>query len=617
MSKHPTQDEIDAALDAAFAASERGNARGNGQSSGAGRERKQADTLIELASAVELWHAPDGAAYVDILHDGHRETWPLRSRGSRHLLLRRYYEQTQSAPSAQAMQDALGVLEARAHYDGPERNVHLRVAGHEGRTYLDLADAAWRAVEVDADGWRIVTTPPVRFRRTAGMFALPAPVSGGSLDALRSLLNVRSNADYVLIVSWLLAAMRERGPYPVLGLTGEAGTAKTTCAEMLRSLIDPSATPTRSPPREDRDLMIAASNGHIIAIDNVSSIPAWLSDALCRIATGGGYATRQLYSDTDEVLLAVQRPVIITAIEDVISRDDLADRSICVTLAPIPEQHRRPDAEMRSALDAVRPALLGALLDVAVHGQRRLPHMRPNSLPRMADFAVLGAACETALWPEGTFAAAYAANRDASLASVMDADAVATAVATMMADRGSWNGPAKALLAGLNDIVAESTRRHRDWPATPRALSGALRRAAPTLRSRGIDITPPAANDKTRTWYISPPKQPEPPKPSDTNDLQSGGAAPRPERIARQLDSPSISLQQPNRTPLVSLDLGDTGGTGGRLRACSVSGDRCDFCGGSATAADPLTPYDWHGRPEGIWLHSRCEGPWFDREGQP
>ena len=344
MNKHPTQDEIDAALDAAFAASERGNARGNGQSSGAGRERKQADTLIELASAVELWHAPDGAAYVDILHDGHCETWPLRSRGSRRLLLRRYYEQTQSAPSAQAMQDALGVLEARAHYDGPERNVHLRVAGHEGRTYLDLADAAWRAVEVDADGWRIVTTPPVRFRRTAGMFALPAPVSGGSLDALRSLLNVRSNADYVLIVSWLLAAMRERGPYPVLGLTGEAGTAKTTCAEMLRSLIDPSATPTRSPPREDRDLMIAASNGHIIAIDNVSSIPAWLSDALCRIATGGGYATRQLYSDTDEVLLAVQRPVIITAIEDVISRDDLADRSICVTLAPIPEQHRRPDA---------------------------------------------------------------------------------------------------------------------------------------------------------------------------------------------------------------------------------------------------------------------------------
>ena len=312
-----------------------------------------------------------------------------------------------------------------------------------------------------------------------------------------------------------------------------------------------------------------------------------------------------------------ERPVVITAIEDVIARGDLADRSICVTLAPIPEQHRRPDAEMRSALDAVRPALLGALLDVAVHGLRRLPHMRPNSLPRMADFAVLGAACETALWPEGTFAAAYAANRDASLASVMDADAVATAVATMMADRGSWNGPAKALLAALNDIVAESTRRHRDWPATPRALSGALRRAAPILRSRRIDITPPAANDKTREWCISPPKQPEPPKPSDTNDLQSGGAAPRPERIARQLDSPPISLQQPNRTPLVSLDLGDTGGTGGRLRACSVSGDRCDFCGGSATAADPLTPYDWHGRPEGIWLHSRCEEPWFDSEGQP
>ena len=617
MTEHLTQD-VNAALDAAFAeALGRGNAPGNGQSCGAARERKQADTLIELASAAELWHAPDAAAYVDIQHDGHRETWPLRSRGSRRWLLRRYYEQTQSAPSAQAMQDALGVLEARAHYDGPERNVHLRVAGHDGRIYLDLADATWRAVEVDADGWRIVATPPVRFRRAAGMLALPAPVSGGSLNALRSLLNVRSTADYVLIVSWLLAAVRERGPYPVLGLTGEAGTAKTTCAEMLRSLIDPSATATRSPPREDRDLMIAASNGHVIALDNVSAIPAWLSDALCRLATGGGYATRQLYSDTDEVLLALQRPIIITAIEDVISRGDLADRSICVTLAPIPERHRRPDAEMRSALDTARPALLGALLDVIAHGLRRLPHMRLDSLPRMADFAVWVAACERALWPEGTFAAAYAANRDASLASVMDADEVAIAVATMMADRGSWSGPAKALLAVLSDVVAENTRRHRDWPATPRALSGALRRAAPILRGRGIDITPPAPSDKTRTWHISPPKQPEPPKPSDTNDLQSGGAAaPQPERTARQLDSPPVALQQPNRTSLISLNLGDPGGRGGRLPAYSVSGDRCDHCGGPATAADPLAPYDWRGRPDGIWLHSRCEGPWIDSEAR-
>ena len=130
MRKHPTQDEIDAALDAAFAASKRGNARGNGQSSDAGRERKQADTLLELASAVELWHAPDGAAYVDILHDGHRETWPLRSRGSRRWLLRRYYEQTQSAPSAQAMQDALGravIVSARLKH--AERVLHRLRAG--------------------------------------------------------------------------------------------------------------------------------------------------------------------------------------------------------------------------------------------------------------------------------------------------------------------------------------------------------------------------------------------------------------------------------------------------------------------------------------------------------
>src|SRR5262249_52976346 len=160
----------------------------------------------------------------------------------------------------------------------------------------------------------------------------------------------------------------------------------TTAAEMLRGLIDPSITPTRSPPRDERDLAIAANNGHIIALDNLSHVPPWLSDALCRLATGGGYATCQLYSDTDEVLLAGQRPVIITSIEDVVTRGDLADRSLAKTLAPIPEDHRRTDAELRAAYDAARPGIVGALLDRVAHGLRRLPSVRLDRLPRMADY---------------------------------------------------------------------------------------------------------------------------------------------------------------------------------------------------------------------------------------
>ena len=253
------------------------------------------------------------------------------------------------------MTDALGVLDACAHCDGPEHNVYVRVAGHDGRIYLDLADDAWRAVEISADGWRVIDRPPVWFRRTAGMLPLPEPVRGGSLDALRSLINVRGDADYALLASWPLAALRERGPYPVLNLTGEHGAAKTMCAEFLRGLIDPSITRHRGPPRDERDLVIAANNGHVIALDNLSQIPPWLSDALCRLSTGGGFATRQLYTDTDEVLLASQRPISITSIEDVVTRGDLADRSLSLTLASIPDDRRRTDAEMRAAYETARP----------------------------------------------------------------------------------------------------------------------------------------------------------------------------------------------------------------------------------------------------------------------
>jgi hypothetical protein len=449
--------------------------------------RKQADVLIELAAAAELWHAPDGAAYADIEHRGHRETWPVRSRGFRRWLLSRYHADMRGAPSAQAMADALGVLEARANCDGPERKVHVRVADHEGRIYLDLANASWRAIEIDANGWRIIDRLPVRFRRAAGMLPLPEPDRAGSLDVLRTLLNVPAS-DYVLVLSWLLAALRERGPYPVLGLTGEAGTAKTTTAELLRGLIDPSITPTRSPPREDRDLAIAASNAHILAIDNLSYIPTWLSDAFCRLATGGGYATRQLYSDTDEVLLALQRPVILTSIEDVVTRGDLADRAISIMLAPIEENCRRSDAELRAAYDAARPSILGALLNAVVHGLKRLPHVRLDRLPRMADFALWATACETALWRTGTFDTAYRNNRTTAIDTVIEADGIAFAVRALMADRTEWTGTTAELLAALAGIAGERAARAREWPATPRALAGRLRRVAPALRHSGIHI---------------------------------------------------------------------------------------------------------------------------------
>lgn len=468
-----------------------------------GRGPKQADLLIELAQEADLFHGPDATAFADLQVNGHRETWRVRTKGFRRWLARRFFEATGGAPNSEALQSALNVIEAKAHFDGPEREVHIRIGGLGDKLYLDLGDEAWRAVEIDSDSWRVVEEPPVRFRRAAGMQVLPTPQPGGSIETLRRFLNVQGDNDFILVVAWALAVLRNRGPYPVIVLSGEQGSAKSTFSAILRALLDPNTAPLRALPREDRDLFIAANNGHVLAFDNVSGLPAWISDTLCRLATGGGFAVRQLYTDLDEVLFDAARPVILNGIEDIVSRPDLADRAIFLTLEAIPEERRRPEKELWREFNAVRPQLLGTLLDAVSHGLKRLPDIRLDSLPRMADFALWATACETALWTSGTFGAAYAGNRDEAVDSVIEADPVGSAIRSFMDTRTMWTGTATDFLGALNEVVGENIRKSKTWPSSARGLSGRVRRAATFLRNVGIDIAfEREGRGRTRTIHI-------------------------------------------------------------------------------------------------------------------
>jgi len=449
----------------------------------------QADILFGLVEQrAQLFHTPDGTAYADIAVDGHRETRPVASRGFRLWLLREFHAVDGGAPKSEALLSALHLAEAKARFDGPEHKVWVRTARLGERLYMDLADTKWRAIEIDQDGWRIVDTPPVRFRRASGMLPLPEPARGGKLDALRPHLNVSGDEDWVLTVAWLLAALKPEGPYPVLALNGEQGSAKSTFAGVLRSLVDPNTVPLRSLPREDRDLFIAASNGHVLLFDNISGLSPWIADTLCRLSTGGGFATRQLYTDGDEVLFDACRPIILNGIEDYVSRQDLADRSLFLHLEAIDEKDRRPDAEVWKAIDAIRPAILGALLDTMVVGLRRHSTVELKRLPRLADFAKWAVACEPGFAAEGAFIAAFESNRAGIIDTVIENDAVAAAVRTFMATRPIWRGSATQLLEELAESVGDRAARAKSWPADHKNLSGRLRRAATFLRKAGVGV---------------------------------------------------------------------------------------------------------------------------------
>jgi hypothetical protein len=403
-------------------------------------------------------------------------------------LTRAFYSAYDKPPSGEAMQGALAVLEARARIDGPEAPAHVRIAAAGEAYFLDLCDPHWRSVAIRPDGWEIVPAAPAPFRRPAGLLALPEPRRGGSVELLRSHVNVRGD-DFLLLVTWLAAAMRPEGPYPVLALAGEQGTAKSTLARMLRQLCDPHVCALRSSPREPRDLMISATNSWVVALDNISTIAPWLSDAICRLATGGGYATRTLYENDEETFLDAQRPIILNGIVDYATRGDLIDRCLFLHLATIPEANRRPEEKIWNRWDADYPLILGAMLDAVSGAMRRLPSIRPDALPRMADFAMWAQAVCLALgWDPAEFTRSYLANRQHAHETILEDSPVAGAVRTLFGQSGTWTGTATELLGMLADIAGEKIVKSDCWPKSPRKLSGELRRVAPTLRVVGIDI---------------------------------------------------------------------------------------------------------------------------------
>ena len=198
----------------------------------------QSQTLLEILNGAALFHGPDQTPYADIEVGGHRETWRVRSSGFRDWLCGTYYRGTRESPNTNAIEQALRNAEARAKYDGLERPVYVRVGGDNGSIYIDLADPDWRAVKIDGAGWNVVSRPEVRFVRLKGMLALPLPARGGSIERLRDFINVKGDEDFILVIAWLLSAMRDHGPYPVLAVIGEQGSAKSTLLEVLRSLVD-------------------------------------------------------------------------------------------------------------------------------------------------------------------------------------------------------------------------------------------------------------------------------------------------------------------------------------------------------------------------------------------
>jgi hypothetical protein len=365
----------------------------------------------------------------------------------------------------------------------------VRLAAADGQLYIDLGSEDWSSVEIDAAGWRVVPQAPVKFIRPQGVRALPEPVSGGQLSDLRPFVNVRDDDDFALLCAFMITSLRPAGPYWLLALSGEQGSGKSVLSKIIRALVDPNKAPARAPAKDEEVLVLAACNGWLLAYDNVSGLSGDLSDALCRMATGGGFGRRKLQTHA-EWLSYVCRPVLVNGIPVLTGRADLGDRALTLSLPPIGPGKRQTEEEFWDAFGRAQPRILGALYDAVATGLRHQTEVRSSRFPRMADAARFACAAAPAIGlEEDEMLRILEENACRTAMESLESWVLFQPLLSLLEQRcGTWIGTATDLLTALGTLSPNGATRSKSWPCDATRLGGQLSRHAPGLRKTGISV---------------------------------------------------------------------------------------------------------------------------------
>ena len=463
------------------------------------------DELVALArNQCQLKHDADRNAVAMIPMPSRREVWRVYSSGFEDWLRAAYWRAKEMGVPETTMKSALATIAAAGINDGEQIDLHVRAARCDDGYMIDLADEQWQAIHVTPQGWRVVNESPVYFTRTPSMRPLPEPQRGGDIGLLWQHTNIPANRR-VMVLTWLLDSFRPDTPFPVLELVGEQGSAKSTTQSVLRSLVDPNKVMLRGRPKTVEDVFVAAANNWLVSYENLSGLTPEQQDAFCTLATGGGFASRQLYTNGEEHVMETKRPVVLNGIAVVATRPDLIDRVIHVDMPAIPADARRDDADTHAGWERDQPTVFAGLLDLFADALRILPTVTLSRKQRMADFERLGEAVARALGFEpGEFQRQYAELVRAGIDRALESNAVAQVLDKYFEERVSpwnWQGTAGQLYDLLNyePIPDRST-----WPKSPKGLADQLRRIAPAYRAKGIEISHLGHSREGALWRIAP-----------------------------------------------------------------------------------------------------------------
>jgi hypothetical protein len=465
--------------------------------------RRAASLLVERAerAGLELLHMGE-LPFAAMKVNGHLRTWSINSPAFARELRRIQYVHSREALGKTVLEEAIATLAARAIFEGEERKIFCRVAQINGSLVIDLGDDSGRVIKVTTDGWDLLRNDDVNFVREIDDLPFPTPVEGGSIDELQNLTNCADEANFKVFVGSILMCFHPTGPYPLIYITGEQGSAKSTHSRMVASLADPRKAPLSIGQPGTKDLVAGANGVRLLGFDNVSPLPQKFSDALCQLLTGGGHRARELFTDAGRFILEMRVAVQMNGIGNVIKRPDLQERTAVTRLNPIPSNRRRTEEEFLRAWKDAQPRIFGALLDGISAALANRSTVKLDGYPRMADFALwVEAAAPTFGWKAGEFVAALEGGQAELVDDTIDGHPELEALFHFISEHKSFYGTAQELLAELSQKVSDD-QKGRYWPTQPDQLSKRLDEFAPLLRAREIEFVRERQGGGNRTRMI-------------------------------------------------------------------------------------------------------------------
>jgi len=424
------------------------------------------------------------------------EIWKVRSKRFKRWVSNEFWKGEGKVPNSDAFNSALNIIEAKACFEGKQHELHTRVAWYENAIWYDLGD--WRAVKVTKSEWKIIDDPPILFRHYPHqkVQVMPECHSKGEKGITDLFRFMNLSKDYhALYTANMICAFIPDIPHPIDTFSGDQGTAKTTHSRIKKELLDPSELKTFTYPNTKAEFAQMANHHYFFFLDNMTSLPEWLSDSLCRVVTGDGFSKRELYTDDEDIFYSFKRCVGINGINLVPSKPDLLDRTLIYELDPIERERRKEEKVFWAEFNKAKPKILGALFSLLSKAMDEYKNVKLKGKPRMADFATWGCAVARALGiKEFEFMEKYSNNIVTQNKEALEASPVAQAIMAFMGNkddvnrRNKWEGSPSKLLEEL-DVIAEKIKlntKDKQYPKDARWLWRRIKAVRTNLQAVGI-----------------------------------------------------------------------------------------------------------------------------------